>query len=157
MTIIASLSLNLTLYHELGGNAVDFLGDKVSALGKGLLLSILLLSSTSFPATASPSHAKRHFIFGLLVYQQSTQETQDIKYCRLRSDLPVSSRLFTSLSIKATREVVGLYEPEPQQSQREGRRKQQRRKHQGGDDHSQFQLENEHVKKKDSTQLSVTS
>ena len=93
----------------------------------------------------------------LLVYQQSTQETLDIKYCRLRSDLPVSSQLFTSLSIKATREVVSLYEPEPQQSQREGRRKQQRRKHQGGDDHSQFQLENEHVEKKDSTQLSVTS
>lgn len=82
----------------------------------------------------------------LLVYQQSTEETLDIKYCRLRSDLPVSSQLFTSLSIKATREVVGLYEPEPQHAQRQGRRKQQR-KRQGEDDHSQ----------KDNTRLSITS
>ena len=34
----------------------------------------------------------------------------DIKYCKLRSDIPEEQQLFNSLSVKQTREVVSLYE-----------------------------------------------
>ena len=49
-------------------------------------------------------------------YQQKTQthlelEEMDVKYCSLRTDLPVEAQLFTSLSIRETKEVVTLFEP----------------------------------------------
>jgi UPF0176 protein len=55
----------------------------------------------------------------LLEYQQrletemNVEAPLDIKYCLLRKDLSVESQLFESLAVKATREVVSLYEPEP--------------------------------------------
>jgi predicted sulfurtransferase len=77
----------------------------------------------------------------LLVYQQSIDVELDIKYCQLRSDLPTALQLFTSLSIKATREVVSLYEPpagvpqQPQAKWRQTRRKrQEQQKEEGNDD-----------------------
>lgn len=57
----------------------------------------------------------------------------DIKYCHLRLDLPLEQQLFDSLSVKATREVVSLYEPPPinqrrskRNSRRRGRNRQRR-------------------------------
>lgn len=52
----------------------------------------------------------------LLLYQQKTQthlglEVMDVKYCSLRIDLSVEAQLFTSLSIRKTKEVVTLFEP----------------------------------------------
>ena len=49
--------------------------------------------------------------------QLDLSQKLDVKYCRLRSDLPVESQLFPSLSVKATREVVALYDPPPQREE----------------------------------------
>ncbi|CAB9527357.1 Rhodanese-like domain-containing protein 6 [Seminavis robusta] len=35
----------------------------------------------------------------------------DVKYCKLRTDLPVSTQVFDSLMVKATNSVVSLFEP----------------------------------------------
>lgn len=42
----------------------------------------------------------------------------DVKYCLLRTDLSVQSQLFETISVKATREVVSLYEPTAQEMKR---------------------------------------
>jgi predicted sulfurtransferase len=84
------------------------------------------------------------FYRDLLAYQQSIDLELDIKYCQLRSDLPTASQLFTSLSVKVTREVVSLYElvPQPQAQWRHKRRKRQQK--QKEDDNSpQHHVENE--------------
>ena len=39
----------------------------------------------------------------------------DVKYCRMRADVPVETQEFDSLSVKATREVVSLYELGPEE------------------------------------------
>ena len=50
----------------------------------------------------------------------------DIKYCKLRPDIPAEQQLFDSLSVKQTREVVSLYElknePDPNKKGRRGGR-----------------------------------
>jgi len=38
----------------------------------------------------------------------------DVKYCHLRSDIPQNEQIFSSLSVKKTREVVSLHEPNSQ-------------------------------------------
>lgn len=40
-----------------------------------------------------------------------TKEWLDMKYCHLRTDIPMEPQLFDSLSVKITREVVSLIEP----------------------------------------------
>ena len=57
--------------------------------------------------------------------EQKINVKMDVKYCYLRNDLSVESQLFDSLSIKATREVVSLYEPTPQEIQRANNQQQQ--------------------------------
>ena len=69
----------------------------------------------------------------LLEYEERTKqelalEDLDVKYCSLRSDLPVSSQLFTSLSIKATREVVSLYELTPEEVRESSKQTRRRRR-----------------------------
>jgi predicted sulfurtransferase len=52
----------------------------------------------------------------------------DVKYCQLRPDVSPEQQLFESLSVKATLEVVSLYEPPPsthQQRRRRGRKSKQ--------------------------------
>lgn len=39
-----------------------------------------------------------------------TSDWLDIKYCHLRTDVPVEKQLFNSLSVKVTREVVSLFD-----------------------------------------------
>jgi predicted sulfurtransferase len=62
----------------------------------------------------------------LMEYQQcletemNVEAPLDIKYCLLRKDLSVESQLFESLVVKATREVVSLYEPVQKSVQRNG-------------------------------------
>lgn len=61
----------------------------------------------------------------LLEYQAETtrqlqmEQELDIKYCLLRSDVTVESQLFFSLSVKATRQVVSLYDPPPNETKKE--------------------------------------
>ena len=41
---------------------------------------------------------------------QQTYDYLDIKYCHLRSDIPVEQQMFDSLNVKVTREVVSLFD-----------------------------------------------
>mmetsp|Transcript_2174 Transcript_2174/g.3949 ORF Transcript_2174/g.3949 Transcript_2174/m.3949 type:complete len:381 (-) Transcript_2174:211-1353(-) len=53
----------------------------------------------------------------------------DVKYCQLRPDVSPEQQLFESLSVKATLEIVSLYEPPPsthQQRRRRGRKSKQK-------------------------------
>jgi predicted sulfurtransferase len=80
----------------------------------------------------------------LLAYHQSLDVDLDIKYCQLRWDLPITSQLFTFLSIKATREVVSLYEPEPQpQAKWRHKRRKRQQELEGDDNPPQKHVENE--------------
>lgn len=64
-------------------------------------------------------------------YEEATSKWLDIKYCHLRTDVPVEKQLFDSLSVKVTREVVSLFDfsaPSIGGKQKNGRRCRQRRK-----------------------------
>lgn len=59
--------------------------------------------------------------------------TLDIKYCHLRSDIPIEKQLFTTLSVKFTKEVVSLMEgttTKTSEKTRRGRNKRSNKKHQ---------------------------
>ena len=54
----------------------------------------------------------------LVEYEEQTcgflkvsKQVLDVKHCQLRTDLPVEAQLFDALLVKATRNVIGLFEP----------------------------------------------
>ena len=62
----------------------------------------------------------------------TTKDWLDMKYCQLRTDIPINQQLFTSLNVKITREVVSLVEPSKsnkkgKSSNKRGRCKQRRK------------------------------
>ena len=67
------------------------------------------VSSEGLNGVLSGSHSS------LQEYQRRVEKEidfhMDVKYCLLRTDLSIEEQLFDSLSVKATREVVSLYEP----------------------------------------------
>ena len=57
-----------------------------------------------------------------------TEIDLDVKYCQLRRDIPAKDQLFSSLSVKETREVVSLYESKNVKKDNRNRGKGRRRR-----------------------------
>lgn len=97
---IENVSCHVSFQHEICG---DFLKGRIRVSSEGLngVLSGLRCHLEDYQRRV----------------EQQIGVTLDVKYCLLRADLPTESQLFDSLSIKATREVVSLYEPTAQEIQ----------------------------------------
>jgi predicted sulfurtransferase len=68
----------------------------------------------------------------------------DVKYCRLRNDIPVETQLFDSLSVKVTKEVVSLNDVrdgDEKNSQKTMKKKRRRRKKNKGERYQQIMEE----------------
>jgi predicted sulfurtransferase len=143
---IDDISQHIAFHKELCDSA-GFQGRiRISAEGINGVLSGLFSSQKNYEAS---------LINELERISNKACDDLDMKYCQLRTDLPVEVQLFDSLSVKETGQVVSLFESDytptsqtnssgrrSKQSNRRRRRKEQRKQgHEEDPTHPQLSLE----------------